>query len=80
MSPLEQAIGTEAVERYERCLAKLRAKDREAVIGRIEMGLSYDELADLLEAPSTDAARKATERALVKLAEAMTDDANRTRN
>jgi RNA polymerase sigma-70 factor (ECF subfamily) len=70
-SPLEQAIGREAVERYERALATLEPREREAIIGRVEMGYSYQELADALGKPSAEAARKAAERALVRLAEEM---------
>jgi RNA polymerase sigma factor (sigma-70 family) len=70
-SPLEEAIGREAVESYERALQRLRPQDREAVIGRVELGYSYDELAEALGKPSADAARKAAERALLRLAEEM---------
>jgi len=66
-SPLETAIGREAVERYEHALAALGPGEREAVIGRVEMGYSYEELADLLGKPSAEAARKAASRALVRL-------------
>jgi RNA polymerase sigma-70 factor (ECF subfamily) len=68
-SPLERAIGREAVDRYERALAALRPEEREAVIGRVEMGYTYDELARVLGKVSGEAARKAAERALVRLAE-----------
>src|SRR5688572_26960298 len=44
-SPLEQAIGREAVERYEAALQRLTADEREAIIARVEMGYSYEELA-----------------------------------
>lgn len=71
LSPLESAIGTQAVERYESCLAMLRPDDREAIVGRIELGYSYQELATLLGKPSPDAARVAVSRALVRLAERM---------
>jgi RNA polymerase sigma-70 factor (ECF subfamily) len=74
LSPLEQAIGGEAVDRYERALARLRAEDREAIIGRIEMGYTYDELAEALGKPSGEAARKAAQRALVRLVEEMQRD------
>ena len=70
-SPLEDAIGREAVERYERALGRLRPEEREAVIAKVEMGLSYEELAEALAKPSPDAARKAAQRALVRLAEEM---------
>jgi RNA polymerase sigma-70 factor (ECF subfamily) len=70
-SPLEQAIGRQAVERYEAALGRLRDEDRELVIGRIELGLSYGELAEATAKPSPDAARKAAQRALLKLIEEM---------
>lgn len=73
-SPLEQAIGREAIDRYERALAVLRPEDREAVVGRLELGLTYQELAAVLDKPTPDAARKAVERALVRLAEGMHGD------
>ena len=58
-SPLEETIGHEAVERYERALARLKPEEREAIIARVEMGCSYQELAEALGRPSPDAARKA---------------------
>ena len=71
-SPLDRAIGRERIETYERALARLQESDRELLIGRLELGLTYEELANLQQRPSTDAARKATERALARLLEAMT--------
>jgi RNA polymerase sigma factor (sigma-70 family) len=68
-SQLERAIGQQTVERYEAALARLREDDRELLIGRIELGLSYQELADAVGKPSSEAARKAAQRALVKLVE-----------
>ncbi len=70
-SPLEQAVGREATERYERALARLRPEDREAIIARVELGCSYEQLADALDKPSPDAARKAARRALLRLAAEM---------
>jgi RNA polymerase sigma-70 factor (ECF subfamily) len=67
LSPLEEAIGHEAIERYELALATLRPDEREAIIGRVEMGYSYEELADVLGKPSPDAARKWAKRALDRL-------------
>src|SRR5262245_39383998 len=67
LSPLEEAIGHEAIERYEHALAMLRPDEREAIIGRVEMGYSYEELADVLGKPSPDAARKSAKRALERL-------------
>jgi RNA polymerase sigma-70 factor (ECF subfamily) len=70
-SPLEAAIGTQALERYEAALARLTDEEREAVVTRVEFGLSYAEVADALGKPSADAARMAVVRALVKLAREM---------
>ncbi len=70
-SPLEQAIGREAVERYEGALQRLKPEEREAIIARVEMGYSFEELAEALGKPTPDAARKTAQRALVRLAEEM---------
>lgn len=71
-SPLEQAIGMEELERYEAALARLRPIDREAIVARVEMGWSYHEMAVILDVPSAEAARKAAQRALVRLAAELT--------
>ena len=73
-SPLEEAIGREAVESYEQALARLRPEEREAIIGRVELGLSYADLAEALGKPTSEAARKAARRALYRLAEEMKRD------
>ena len=70
-SPLESAIGSETIERYELALSSLRAEDREAVIARVELGYDHGELAEALGKPTADAARKAAERALLRLATEM---------
>ena len=70
-SPLEEAIGREALERYERALAALRPEDRELIVARVELGYTNQEIADLLNKPSANAARMALERAIVRLAKEM---------
>jgi RNA polymerase sigma-70 factor (ECF subfamily) len=70
-SPLEEAVGREALERYEAALGRLDAREREAIILRIEMGLSYPELAAAMDKPSANAARMAVSRALIRLAREM---------
>jgi RNA polymerase sigma-70 factor (ECF subfamily) len=70
-SPLEDAIGAEALERYEAALARLRPEEREAIVARVEMDGSYQEVAQALGRPSADAARMAVSRALLRLAEEM---------
>jgi RNA polymerase sigma-70 factor (ECF subfamily) len=70
-SPLEAAIGRESIDRYEQALAALDPADREAIVGRVEMGYSFEELAEVLGKPSADAARKAAGRAVLRLVEQM---------
>ena len=70
-SPLEEAVGTESLERYEKALASLQPGDREAIVARIEMGMSYSDLAVALGKPSPDAARMAVSRALLRIAKEM---------
>jgi RNA polymerase sigma-70 factor, ECF subfamily len=70
-SPLQRTIGKQAFDRYDRALATLRPEDREGIIARVEMGMTYDEIAVLQEKPSSDAARKSVRRALAKLIEVM---------
>jgi RNA polymerase sigma-70 factor (ECF subfamily) len=70
-SPYEIAVRSEDREFYEQALEQLSDDDRELVIGRVEWGLSYAELSQALGRPSDDAARVASRRAVVKLAEAM---------
>ena len=74
VSPLEEAIGSEMAERYERALTRLSPQEQELIIARVEMDCSYEELAESLGKPTADAARKAAKRALVRLAEEMARD------
>jgi len=71
-SPLDQAIGHEAVDRYEAALTRLRPEEREAIVARVEMDGTYEQVAQALGKPSPDAARMAVSRALLRLAEEMT--------
>jgi len=71
VSPLESAIGGEALERYETALASLGDEEREAVVARLELGCSYQEVATLVGKPTPDAARVAVARAVTKLARLM---------
>ncbi len=71
-SPLDEAIGVEAVKRYEAALARLRPEEREAVIAKIELDGSYASVAQALGKRTPDAARMAVGRALLRLAEEMT--------
>lgn len=70
-SPLELAVGQDTLLRYEQALARLRPEEREAIIARVELGLSNAELAEALGKPTANAARMALQRALLRLAEEM---------
>ena len=70
-SPREEAIGCEAIEAYEAALACLTEDQRQAVVLRIEMGLSFQEVAEATESPSADAARMLVARGLARLSERM---------
>ena len=70
-SPLDAAIGRQAVERYETALARLRPHEREAIVARVEMDFSYEDVAHVLGKSSSDAARMIVSRALLRLAEEM---------
>lgn len=70
-SRLAGAVGLETMVRYEHALMRLTPEQREAIVGRVELGLSYGELALALDKPTSEAARKAAQRALVRLAEEM---------
>jgi RNA polymerase sigma factor (sigma-70 family) len=74
-SPLEQAIGREAFDRYEAALATLRPGDREAIVARVELQQSYEEVAIALQKPNANAARVAVARAVKNLVKAMADEA-----
>jgi RNA polymerase sigma-70 factor (ECF subfamily) len=67
-SPLDLAIGAENTARYEAALARLGDDDREAIIARLELDYSYEELAVALNTPTPNAARSAVIRALNRLA------------
>jgi len=73
-SPLEQVIGTEALERYEAALARLSDTDRQAIVARCEWGMSHQEVAEMLGKNSAGAAQVAVHRALVRLAREMAND------
>jgi RNA polymerase sigma factor (sigma-70 family) len=73
-SPLEMAVGSEMLERYEQALQQLRPAERQAIIARVELGYSYEELATALGKPTAGAARLASIRALARLARLMDVD------
>lgn len=70
-SPLENAIGAEVLERYERALARLSDEDQHLLHLRMELIIDYQEIAETTGRPSRDAARMAVQRALSRLADEM---------
>jgi RNA polymerase sigma-70 factor, ECF subfamily len=76
-SPLDEAIGSETLARYDAALERMRPEERELIIARIEMGLPYSEIMVMFERPSVAAVHMAVSRALVKLAEEMTHERKR---
>ncbi len=79
LSPLEAAIGAETVQQYEAALQRLTDDDRELVVGRIELGLTYSEIAAATGRPTTDAARMAVTRAIARLIDELPDHADGSR-
>jgi RNA polymerase sigma-70 factor (ECF subfamily) len=70
-SPLEQAIGRDALERYERALARLRPEDRDAIHLKVELDLPYEEITRALGKPTVTATRMAVSRAIARLVKEM---------
>ena len=74
-SPLDVVIGRQSVERYEAALARLRPEEQDAIVVRLELGCSYEEVAAALNKPSVDAARMTVRRAIARLVMEMGRDA-----
>jgi RNA polymerase sigma-70 factor (ECF subfamily) len=69
-SPLEAAIMKDRSDRFLAALQRLRPADRLAIVWRIELGYSAEEIAKRL-GKSTDAARMTINRAVARLAKEM---------
>ena len=74
-SPLAEAIGAEAIDSYETALADLTEEQQQAVVLRVEMGFTYQQVAEAMGSPSMDAARMLVARALARLSEKMVEQA-----
>lgn len=70
-SPLGEVLSQEAWERYQKAFAALDVSDREAVIARVDMGYSYEQVAALTGRSTAGAARMAVMRALEQLRSAI---------
>jgi len=70
-SPLEGLIGREKLEAYERALELLGPDQQEAFLLRVELGLSWAEVAQAIGSPSPNAARMVVRRAMLRLVEVL---------
>ena len=70
-SPLQQLVDNEAWDGYLRALKRLTPRERRLVVGRVELGYSFRQLALVEDRASPDAARVALRRALVRLSREM---------
>jgi RNA polymerase sigma factor (sigma-70 family) len=76
-SPLQEAISRDHVAAYERAVRALNPADRAAIVARVELQYSYDDLAVALNKPSAAAARMMVTRAMKRLTARMQQDAAR---
>jgi RNA polymerase sigma factor (sigma-70 family) len=72
-SPFDQTAIAERERRYKMALDTLSEEERHLVVGRLELGFTYEQLALIANRPTPDAARVAVRRAVTKLAERMAD-------
>jgi RNA polymerase sigma factor (sigma-70 family) len=66
-TPFDLAVTGQMLERYRAALATLRPIDREAIVARVELGYSYEQVAAVIGKATPDAARLTVIRALAKL-------------
>jgi RNA polymerase sigma-70 factor (ECF subfamily) len=71
-SPLALAITAQEQERYRAALARLKQDDQTLIVGRLDLGYSYEQLALVMGKSTPDAARVALRRSLARLVEEMT--------
>jgi RNA polymerase sigma-70 factor (ECF subfamily) len=70
-SPWRDLLKKDEAERYVEGLSRLSAEDQILIVGRIDLGYDYDQLAVVSGRGSPDAARVAVRRALGRLAQEM---------
>jgi RNA polymerase sigma-70 factor (ECF subfamily) len=69
--PLEQIIGRERLDLYEKALKRLPKRQREALIMRLEFGSAYEDVAVATGFRTANAARMAVGRAMKRMATVM---------
>jgi RNA polymerase sigma-70 factor (ECF subfamily) len=72
-SPLDVTLDAEREARYKHALSTLSEADRTLIVARLEMDYTFEQLAAISGRASPEAARKAFRRAVMKLAERMSD-------
>jgi len=70
-SLLDRVIGKDLVEAYDTALSSLPELQQEAVILRLEFGMSFQEVAEAIGSPSANAARMVVSRALAQLSKTL---------
>ena len=70
-TPFDSAVDAQRARHYKAALATLTEEERLLVVGRIELGFNYDQLALIGGRATPEAARQAVRRAVKKLAERM---------
>jgi len=72
-SPFDQTLDSELMRRYKQKLSTLTDNEQQLVVGRIEMGYTYEQLALATGRATHEAARVAVRRAVLKLARKMAE-------
>jgi RNA polymerase sigma factor (sigma-70 family) len=72
-SPLEETLARDRMRRFREALELVSARDRRAVVMRLDEGAGYETIAAALGCPTPNAARVTVARALRRLAERMAD-------
>ncbi len=70
-SPLESVLGRDLLDRYEAAFDLLGEEQQEAVFMRVEMGLTYEQIAEATGKNSANAARMMVARAIARIAGTM---------
>ena len=73
-SPLALAISAQELERYRAGLARLKNEDQMLIVGRFELGYSFEQLTLMTGKSTVDATRMALQRSLTRLVEEMSND------
>ena len=73
-SPLDVVLGDDERKRYEEAVNNLPQEDQNLIFLRIELGLTYKEIADITGKPSQDAVRMALKRTVMRLSRKISDD------